>query len=227
MLDREIPYTPFEGEVAKITLESFPCYFCCPPTELDDVEQKLTINKNGRVSFTSKKLIWERINYNEGRWIRALLQQEDVIPLLEKIIEPFRKEPEIAPFCTDVGSWKLTAYNTEGKSFKFEGCLFDDSFPGASELSHHIRLVLCVKDLFLFDGGYGFENYTYLSVSFEGSSKTYYYRTEDSSVAEGDTVLVPFGAEERVGVVEEVEIFDEDAVPFPLEKTKFILKKYE
>lgn len=225
MLDREIPYTPFEGEVAKITLESFPCYFCCPPTELDDVEQKLTINKNGRVSFTSKKLIWERINYNEGRWIRALLQPEDVSELLNKMAEPFRKAPDIAPFCTDVGSWKLTIYNTDGKTYKYEGCLFYDSFPGASELSQYIRQVLCVKDLFLFDGGYGFESYIYASVSFEGNSKTYYYRTDDSTIAEGDTVLVPFGSEERIGVVEEIETFDEDSVPFPLEKTKFIIKR--
>lgn len=223
MTERIFPYTPFEGEVVKVTLESFPCYFCCPTTSGFEDEQKLTINISGRVTFTSKNFTMMRINYNEGRWIRAFLQKEDVTELLERIIAPFKSNPEIELFCTDVGSWKLTAYNSAGQSFKYEGCLIEETFPGASELSRYIRQVLCVKDLFLFDNGYGFESHIYLSVSFDENSRTYYYRTTDSNITEGDRVLVPFGTEERVGIVEAVEFFDEDAVPFPLEKTKFII----
>ena len=59
--------------------------------------------------------------------------------------------------------------------------------------------------------------------------KTYYYRTEDDEIEEGDLVLVPVGPDnhEAVAFVDKVEYFYKEDVPFPLEKTKFILEKYD
>ena len=65
----------------------------------------------------------------------------------------------------------------------------------------------------------------YCSVSFREFGQTYYYRTEDDELAVGDNVLVPAGVknEEKIGVIEIIEYFDPERVPFPLEKTKLII----
>lgn len=67
----------------------------------------------------------------------------------------------------------------------------------------------------------------YCSVAFDDSFITYYYRTEDGSIAKGDRVLVPVGQENRptLAKVVEVEYFAPDEVPFPIEKTKYILRR--
>lgn len=72
------------------------------------------------------------------------------------------------------------------------------------------------------------EQYIYCSLSFGSGEKTYYYRNEDDEVEEGDLVLVPVGPDnhEAVAFVDKVEYFYKEDVPFPLEKTKFILEKY-
>lgn len=72
------------------------------------------------------------------------------------------------------------------------------------------------------------DQYIYCSLSFGSGEKTYYYRTEDDEVEEGDLVLVPVGPDnhEAVAFVDKVEYFYKEDVPFPLEKTKFILEKY-
>ncbi len=68
----------------------------------------------------------------------------------------------------------------------------------------------------------------YCSVSFSKGGYTYYYRTEDVSIEVGDKVVVPVGPDkfERVGVVEEIEHLNSQDVPYPIEKTKFILRKW-
>lgn len=72
------------------------------------------------------------------------------------------------------------------------------------------------------------DQYIYCSLDFGSGKKTYYYRTEDNEIEEGDLVLVPVGPDnhEAVAFVDKVEYFYKEDVPFPLEKTKFILEKY-
>ncbi|MDR1569620.1 MAG: ADP-ribosylglycohydrolase family protein [Oscillospiraceae bacterium] len=66
----------------------------------------------------------------------------------------------------------------------------------------------------------------YLSVSFD-SRKTYYYITVDDTIEVCDEVIVPVGANnnELIGKVEDVEYFLPENVPFPLDKTKAIIRK--
>lgn len=67
----------------------------------------------------------------------------------------------------------------------------------------------------------------YCSVSFSEDGRTYYYQTEDEAIEVGDHVMVPVGSDhvERIAVVEEIEYFEPAEVPFPIEKTKFIIGK--
>ncbi len=67
--------------------------------------------------------------------------------------------------------------------------------------------------------------YTYCGVRF--SNVTYHYRTNEPTIKVGDIVVVPVGRdekEERARVVS-VGNYARIAVPYPVEKTKFILRK--
>ena len=67
----------------------------------------------------------------------------------------------------------------------------------------------------------------YCSVSFGDDAVTYYYITEDDSITEGDYVIVPAGRDNRLTIVKviRVEYFAPDEVPFPLARTKRILRR--
>lgn len=67
----------------------------------------------------------------------------------------------------------------------------------------------------------------YLQVSVGDIDKTFYYRTDDESIEIGDYVIVPFGTSnaEQIACVDNIEYFQIDEVPFPLEKTKQVIEK--
>lgn len=72
-------------------------------------------------------------------------------------------------------------------------------------------------------------DYIFCSVSFDDGYKSYYYITDDESIAEGDLVVVPAGENNREAIVEvvKVEYFSEENAPYPIEKTKHIICKYD
>lgn len=72
-------------------------------------------------------------------------------------------------------------------------------------------------------------DYIFCSVEFEDYGNTYYYLTTDDTIKPGDRVLVPVGKTniEKDVTVTAVEYFQADQAPFPLEKTKSILRKLE
>nr|APO26794.1 Sig70_famx3: RNA polymerase sigma-70 factor, TIGR02954 [uncultured bacterium] len=67
----------------------------------------------------------------------------------------------------------------------------------------------------------------YCSVVFDNGLKTYYYRTEDDSLDAGDDVVVPAGSDNHLSIAKivKVEYFAPADVPFPIEKTKVILRR--
>lgn len=69
--------------------------------------------------------------------------------------------------------------------------------------------------------------YIFCSVTFDEGYKSYYYLTDDDSIEVGDFVLVPAGKDNHEAVVEvvDIEYFSADEVPFPVEKTKKIIRK--
>lgn len=72
---------------------------------------------------------------------------------------------------------------------------------------------------------FGLETYTYVSVCFKPGTQSYSYRTTDSSVKVGDVVVVPVGSAEKVGLVTAVEKYKKSNVPYPVEKTKIVIRK--
>lgn len=69
--------------------------------------------------------------------------------------------------------------------------------------------------------------YIYCGVLLPFSNRPYSFRTEDETVQIGDTVIVPVGKENEAmeGKVVSIGKYMRSGVPFPVEKTKFILEK--
>ena len=69
------------------------------------------------------------------------------------------------------------------------------------------------------------DDYIYCSVRFKHGYKEYYYICDDFKVDVGDFVVVPgSNGQETVGQVINVEYFQEEEVPYPIEKTKHIIR---
>ena len=71
--------------------------------------------------------------------------------------------------------------------------------------------------------------YTYCGVLLSSSCPPYAYRTEDKTIQIGDTVIVPVGKKEREmkGKVVSIGQYSRIAIPYPVEQTKFILRRIE
>lgn len=70
-------------------------------------------------------------------------------------------------------------------------------------------------------------DYIFCSVVFEDPYKSYYYLTDDDSIDIGDFVIVPAGKDNHEAIVEviHIEYFSEADAPFPVDKTKKIIRK--
>lgn len=70
--------------------------------------------------------------------------------------------------------------------------------------------------------------FIYCSVSFNNSSKTYYYIADNDDFSIGDLVDVPVGNDGQtvVGKIEDINFYTKTKVPFDIEKTKHIVGKH-
>lgn len=71
------------------------------------------------------------------------------------------------------------------------------------------------------------DDFIYCSIIFENTNKPYYYLTKDETLEIGDNVVVPVGWFNKFEVVKisNIEYFSREEVPFPLEQTKWIIRK--
>ena len=67
----------------------------------------------------------------------------------------------------------------------------------------------------------------YCSVQVDGYRKSYSYLSGNAVYAAGDRVIVSFGDSWKAGTVIAVESYDDDEAPYPPERTKTILCRYE
>jgi len=74
------------------------------------------------------------------------------------------------------------------------------------------------------------EKYIYVSVHYQDDDiphRTYYYISKIEDLKEGGKVLVDRNGIETIGIVEKIEMFQKEKVPFPIEKTKYIIKEVD
>lgn len=70
-------------------------------------------------------------------------------------------------------------------------------------------------------------DYIFCSVVFGDGGKSYYYRTEDTTLQIGDSVLVPVrsASETAIAEVVKIEYFAEEDAPLPLERVKSVIRR--
>ena len=158
----EISYRPFEnyeqpkaaprfsGQLMKIQLTSNNIgYGPCPDPE-EEIEQRLTIAKDGRV-WLSHYIYGEHESKLTLKEKEAFtISAEDACYIMSVVAAYFESDFEI-PFVTDVGSWDLTLTNSEGMEYKVSGPLCHDLLVADGGLSNIIRSRLGRTDLFVFD----------------------------------------------------------------------------
>ena len=71
------------------------------------------------------------------------------------------------------------------------------------------------------------EKYIYVGIEYEDNlgGKTYFYRTNDDTLDYGDRVLVERFGNKTSGIIVEKGCYCANEVPYPLEKTKFVIEK--
>lgn len=67
--------------------------------------------------------------------------------------------------------------------------------------------------------------YTYCGVLFTDAERAYSYRTDDDTLHIGDRVVVSAGGKEVCGTIVSIGRYRRIAVPYPVEKTKFVLRR--
>lgn len=70
-------------------------------------------------------------------------------------------------------------------------------------------------------------DYIFCSVTFDEGYKSYYYLTEDDGIEVNDFVIVPAGKDNHEAIVKvvNIEYFNDDNVPLPIDKIKHIIRK--
>lgn len=131
--------------------------------------------------------------------------------------------------------YEMTIRYRKDKERRFRGTFNRIGIPEAWEMwaediAEFVRMYECSFDVLnenVYLHGAKPGEYTYLSVSFQPYSKTYYYQTSDQKLKVGDYVIVPAGINnvEKMVKIDKIEYFKEDALPMPLDKVKFILRK--
>ena len=201
----------------KFVLETDGVTYGPMPEEDAPLLQRISMTENGHVTITL---------YN---WNKAKLGSESfrvdankAASLIKDMAYHFAVEPLTAR-ATDVGSWKLTFTCDNKEKVVFCGDLLED---GAKSLySDKLRNWLGRDNLLCFDGNDGsVRKYRICTCIFDSDENEYYYRSDDSKIKIGDTVIVPVGASGRTSfaTVTEIEFMKEDEIDYPLEKIKFI-----
>ena len=183
---------------------------------IQNISEDIVVSKKYQIKYEIKKLLDEINSKNLFENNKQNLN-EIIFPSNEErkysIIIDFKKKGQKVingfyyknnlPKC-----WRNLIYNIEHliKFFDYKE-LFDEK--------------VFDKELFSKD------DFMFCSVVFSDCGKKYYYISEDNNINIGDDVLVSVGKEHKIKIVKvvKIEYFNEKNSPFPIEKTKRIIRK--
>lgn len=153
MLTEEDAASPIvlQGNAKKIQIKSNNVSYGPPPEQDEEVEQRLTLSKDGRVWFSGYNVTYGLDHYVRGRHIQFKLDKEKADIIFSAFSRFFSGEFEEV-FATDIGSWEMTITNEEDREFSLSGSLCADYEIDGMDLSDLLREELGIENLFVFDG---------------------------------------------------------------------------
>lgn len=149
LLSGENPFI-FRGTLKKIRIVSNNICYGPEPQPDDEVEQRLTINDEGRV-WLSGYNYGGTDKYEKARSKNFKIEKAAADKLFRAISTYFGNEYDEI-FATDIGNWMMELTNSEGDVYKFRGSLCVDFDYEGIDLSDLIRETLGIDDLYVFDG---------------------------------------------------------------------------
>jgi hypothetical protein len=149
LLSEENPFI-FQGILKKVHIVSNKICDVMPKPN-DEVEQRLTINDEGRVWFSGYHFGHDVGRYEKSRSKNFEIKKADANKVLGAIAAYFSKEYDEI-FITDIGDWVMELTNTEGIIYKFCGSLCSDFDYEGTDLSDLVRDTVGMDDLYVFDG---------------------------------------------------------------------------
>ena len=141
----------FQGTLKKIRIVSNNICYGSVPDPDDEVEQRLTINDEGRIWFSGYNFGSSGKRYEKAKSKNFKINKAAAGKLLDMIAACFGKGyTEIS--AADIGDWVMELTNTEGTTYKFRGSLCSDFDYEGMNLSDLVRNTVGMEDLFVFDG---------------------------------------------------------------------------
>lgn len=134
------------SNLQRATIFSYNVGYGPRPDDDEEVEQRLTISRSGRVWFSSYAYSGVRLSRKQ-MWVG----RERAMELLRLIGLHFGSCEEIC-LATDIGTWEMRLWDTAGESAKFMGSLCCAFQVEGLDLSTLIREGLGMSGLFLYDG---------------------------------------------------------------------------
>ncbi len=141
----------FNGVVRKMKIVSNNICYGPKPNPEDEVEQRLTVNADGRVWFSAYAY-----GDGDGRYAKIKrkifsIEKSAAGELLNKVAAYFSDEYDQV-FATDIGNWTMELTNTDGRTYEFYGSLCSDFIIEGVNLSDLLRYTLGMPNLYAFDG---------------------------------------------------------------------------
>jgi len=141
---------PFHGELQKIRLTSNSLGYGPLPPPDKEVEQRLTMLRDGRVWLS--RFFFHDTMYNSLKSRKQFSVDSRCVESLFQQISSYFAGNEPISMAMDAAIWELELTNTEGTIFQFTGSMLRGSSPTLDVISDELRLVLDRKGLFAFDG---------------------------------------------------------------------------
>ncbi len=206
----------------------------------EEVTRTIAFSETLTLDRGEKKILYVR-SIGENTVVSHEYKIPEIIDYLlgncERYFRDFQKDGKMNP---DPGKPQVSVsiYFRNGKVQAFRRSYDRYGVPDDwDELLEDIRGTISFYGLYgsLFDPGlyqHGVKNgeHIYLSCIQEPDGESLFYRTLDDTLEVGDLVIVPGDGQvenERIVMISDIRYYTPENVPYPLEKTKFILRKFD
>lgn len=141
----------FKGIPQKVRIISNNIGYGPLPAPDDEVEQRITINAEGRVWFSAYNFGSGFEKHAKCRSRIFKIEKAAAVKVLTSLASYFSND-YMEQVVTDCGAWKMKITNTDGKTYVFDGPLCCELEENRVDLSRLIRQALNMDDLYVFDG---------------------------------------------------------------------------
>ena len=141
---------PFRGHIQKIQLTSGDIAYGPRPEPDEEIEQRITIIRNGSV-WLSRWAYGNGVSFKLITREQFKIESHTATQLFDRIEEHFSAGHMMA-MATDADVWNLKLTNDNGEVFRYHGSVSPGLDPDLDDISERLRLTLGKQGLIAFNG---------------------------------------------------------------------------